>query len=140
MRVADHDYVTPYRSNTRTCEATGCKLATRESKPYCPEHVGMNAHAMLVLQRIAEREAEDERVRKGKARVETYNIDGITAQEIVQNLYEHGPRTRERLCRELSIDREILDGYAQALITAKRVFIGRTVRGSETLILSKALS
>jgi hypothetical protein len=137
MRVADINVQQPYRSQTRICELPGCKLTTRESKPFCPDHVGENTHAGKVLAEIARREAEDEMVLKGEAHPSVYNLRGITARSILQQLAEHGTRTKERLCRELGLERKVLDGYSDALMAKGAVVIGRTSRGSETLSLAK---
>jgi len=135
MRIADIE-AQPYRSQTRVCGLPGCKLVTREAKPYCPEHVGKNAHAGRVLAEIARREEEDAAVATGGAPT-SYNLRGITSQSVIQQLTEHGTRTKERLCRELGLDRRVLDGYSNALLAVGAVVTGRTVRGSETLSLAR---
>jgi predicted transcriptional regulator len=121
--------------NNRICEAEGCLDSTRDGKPYCPDHVEMNPHAKRVAQEIARRKKEDDQVREGELSVSEFNIHGITARSILQHLREHGTRTKERLCRELNLEREVLDGYAQALIMKGLIHPGRTNRGSVTLSL-----
>jgi len=137
MRVADIDSgPSTHRAQTRVCGYAGCHHGTREGKPFCSEHVGLNEHAQKVLAQIALREAEDARVTDVMTKVKDYNVRGITARSIVQNLAEHGVRTKERLCRELNLERPVLDGYAKALINRGLLHLGRTGRGSETLSLT----
>jgi len=96
-----------------------------------------NTHASQVLKEIATREAEDELVLRHDTPVSGYNISGITAQSIIQQLAEHGTRTAARLCRELSIDREVLDCYVEALVEQGCVTLGRTNRRNLTLTLRR---
>lgn len=136
MRVADiHLGNTAYRSQTRKCEVPECDQSTREGKPYCSEHVGKNSYAAKVLADIARRDAEDTFVLNPRTKVKDYPIDGVTARAIVQNVRENGTRTKERLCRELNIEKKLLDAYSKALIRSGVLRLGRTGRGSETLSL-----
>lgn len=136
MRVVEKSPTSgSYRSGSRACEARGCAASTREGKAFCPEHVGLNRYAMKVMREIAEREAEDAAVLKTRTPISDYNTQGITAQAILQCLRENGTRTRARLCRELNIERPLLDAYAKALIREGLVHEGRTNRGGETLAL-----
>jgi len=141
MRIEDrHEGATAYQSNTRACELQGCPNVTREGKPFCPEHVDLNPHALRVTQEIAQREAEDAIVAKGDTPVSGYNVRGLTAQAILQDLIEHGTRTKARICRELSLERSVLDGYVEALVEKGLIAEGLTQRGSETLSLRRPAS
>lgn len=117
------------------CGFTGCSHGTREGKPFCPEHVELNEHAKKVLAHISARELEDAKVVDAKTKIKDYNVRGITARSIVQHLAEHGTRTKERLCRELGLERPVLDAYSEALIKRGLIHLGKTGRGSETLAL-----
>ena len=135
--IPAHTGNTSYSSGARVCGAWGCKFTTREGKPHCPEHVQLNPHASRVLQDIAQRAAEDALVAKGDTPAEGCNIRGLTAQAILQKLDEHGTRTRARICRDLSLAREVLDGYATALVKRGLIVEGKTQRGSVTLSLHR---
>jgi len=138
MRVADR---TPIPTNTpvsRACKIDGCELTTREGKPFCPEHIDETPYVRALLESIADRNAEDEKVRKREIDPEDYNLCGITAQSILQQLRNYGTRTRVRICRELMLDKKTLDGYADALARADLVVLGSTHRGCETLSLRPA--
>jgi len=132
-----HTGSTSYTSGARTCGDLGCTKATREGKPYCPDHVGKNSHANRVLQDIAKRTAEDQAVAAGITPVAGYNIRGITARAILQQLDEFGVRTKARLCRELTLERGVLDGYVKALLKRGLVVEGVNKRGVETLRLRR---
>ena len=136
MRILDRileQSTTP--SIGRLCEYPGCLLTTRDGKPYCPEHVEENPYAKRVTEEIARRKRDDDRARKPKAPISSFNIEGITAQSILQHLGEHGTRTRERLCRELALEFDVLDGYIRALLKKDLIYLGRTHRGNVTLSL-----
>lgn len=127
----------PRRLSPRHCEAPGCNQATREGKAYCSDHVEMHPYVQDLIMRLEEREAEDERVnRRGPRAV---NLQGITTQEILQHLAFHGPRTEERLCRELNLEVKTLQGYVQAMRRKKLVTLGHTKRGSTVVKLAKPL-
>jgi predicted transcriptional regulator len=127
----------PRRLSPRHCEATGCSHATREGKAYCSDHVEMHPYVQDLITRLEQREEEDERVNKRGPRA--VNLQGITTQEILQHLAFHGPRTEERLCRELNLDVKTLQGYVQALRRKKLVTLGHTKRGSTVVKLTKAM-
>lgn len=127
----------PRRLSPRHCEAPDCNQATREGKAYCSDHVEMHPYVQDLIMRLEEREAEDERVnRRGPRAV---NLQGITTQEILQHLAFHGPRTEERLCRELNLEVKTLQGYVQAMRRKKLVTLGHTKRGSTVVKLAKPL-
>lgn len=115
----------------RRCEAPNCSAATREGKPYCTEHIAQHPYVVDLLAALDQRDEDDavaamhyDRRRAG------VNLQGITAQEIVMHLSVNGPRTAERLCRELSLDLQTLAGYIRALKRAKAVTETRSRRGS----------
>jgi Tfp pilus assembly protein PilF len=117
------------------CEAPDCDRTTREGKPFCSEHVAQNDYASKVLAEIAKRERQDEYVLRPNTKPKNYPTDGVTAQSILQQLSEKGTRTKERLCRELNIEKPLLDAYTEALVRKRLIRVGRTSRGSETLSL-----
>jgi len=137
MKIVIPERLNSSFSNTRTCSDGECMNATREGKPYCPDHVGQNPYSSKVLEYIVRRAAEDEQIRLELTEPEDINVQGITAQEILQNIAEHGPRTKERLCRELSIEAKVMEGYIKALADRGLVAKGTTSRGSVVVSLRK---
>lgn len=121
-------------STTRTCDVRGCVQTTREGKPYCPDHVEQHPYVQNILSILAEREAEEEKVRQRGARA--VDPQGLTARELVLHLSLHGARTVERLSRELQLDSKVLDGYVGALVRRGVVALGRTNRGSTVVRLA----
>jgi hypothetical protein len=118
----------PRRIAPRHCEHDGCDQATREGKAYCSDHVEEHPYVQGLLNRLAERDRQDDDVaRRGSKAVD---LGGITAQEILAHLAFHGPRTEERLCRELNVGDKTVAGYVQALKRARLVTLGTTKRGS----------
>jgi predicted transcriptional regulator len=97
----------------------------------------MHPYVQDLIARLEQRESEDERVHKRGPRA--VNLQGITTQEILQHLAFHGPRTEERLCRELNLEVKTLQGYVQALRRKKLVTLGHTKRGSTVVKLTKPL-
>lgn len=138
MRLSDlRAHETSQRRQTKYCDVEGCNAATREGKPYCPDHIEMSPYVRGVVGALLQREREDEAVLRAAHPERVCNFDGITVQGIIQQLAVHGTRSRERLCRELSMDRELLDKYAEALIKRRLVIGGRSDRRRETLTLRK---
>jgi len=137
MRIVIPERINSGLSNTRTCSENDCAKATREGKPYCPDHVELNPHSRIVVAEIARRQEEDEQIRLGKTEVVDVNLAGITAKEILQNLDDHGPRTTQRLCRELSIEPTVINGYIEALGKRGLISIGKTSRGSVMVSLQR---
>lgn len=110
----------------RRCEL--CGDATREGKPYCPEHVERHPYVQEVLAVLEERSAEERRVlRRGASAVDPR---GVNAREILLQLHLYGERTVERLARDLQLDPALVPHYAQALARRGLVSLGRTERGS----------
>jgi hypothetical protein len=124
-------------SNTRSCSADECVLATREGKPYCPEHVELNPYSRRVAADIRRRADEDDRIRQGLTAPTDVNLRGITAQEILQNLVDHGARTKQRLCRELNLEISVIDVYIDALLAHNIITLSLTTRGSTMVSLRR---
>jgi predicted phage gp36 major capsid-like protein len=137
VRSEPHRGTKPSSFGPHHCDAVGCKRATQATKSFCSEHVVLNSYAHKVLARMAQREEEDAIVAAGSSPPSDYNVKGVTAREILQELAHHGPRTRKRICRELSLEREVLDGYADALLLKKLIVEGTTTRGGATLALRR---
>ncbi|MGD9725474.1 MAG: hypothetical protein AB7L09_00435 [Nitrospira sp.] len=139
MRLADIPETLGYRSQVRECDVEGCSEKTREGKQYCLEHLELNPYAAKVMADIAQRDADDAYAVSRGAVPENINTEGVTAMEILHHLAEHGARTKERLCRELCVDREVVDAYTEALRIRGWVLVGQTCRRNETLTLARPL-
>ncbi|MCA8921624.1 MAG: hypothetical protein KDD82_07415 [Planctomycetes bacterium] len=115
------------RVEARKCGAAGCMESTREGKPYCPEHVLMNPYVRELLERLAGREAEEQKVlRVGQRAVDP---EGITAQEILSYLRVHGQRSLPQLGRELTLDVKLVGSYVRVLESKRWVKTKRDARG-----------
>jgi hypothetical protein len=134
-RAIEHLSQRNLSSTTRFCDVSGCTQTTREGKPFCPDHVDQHPYVQTILGMLAEREQEEDRVRK--AGFKAVNPQGLTARELVLHLSLHGARTVERLSRELQLDSKVLDGYVGALVRKGIVSLGRTNRGSTVVRLAR---
>jgi hypothetical protein len=123
----------PHTPSTRGCRHGDCEAMTREGKPYCPDHVDVHPYVRNLLDALAGRRAEEERVRSAGA--DAVDMDGITAREVVLHLSLHGARTIERISRELQIDGEIVTGYVAALDERDLIVTSATNRGSTVVKL-----
>ena len=110
---------------------------TREGKPFCSEHVEKHPYVQNVLKQLDTRDAEDAAVlEKGESAA---NLAGITAHELLQQLELNGPRTVQRLARELNIDHKIVTGYVNALSKRGLVETDLTRRGSTVVMIAEHL-
>lgn len=112
-------------SDSLPCEA--CGQPTREGKPYCPEHVDQQPYVAELLAELARQEAELAMVSlHGSDAVDT---SGLTARELLQLVRLHGPRTVQRLGRELNIKPIIIRSYVRAMSEVGMVELGISKRG-----------
>lgn len=118
----------------RTCRTPECGQSTREGKPFCPDHVDKHSYVQEILKILEEREAEEERVRVQGP--EAVNLTGLTAQELMLHLSQHGSRTVERLSREFQLEAPVMHNYVSALLEEGLVIVGRTTRGSTVVRLA----
>ncbi|MGE0707640.1 MAG: hypothetical protein AB7N76_08235 [Planctomycetota bacterium] len=125
QRAIEHPYASP-QVGTRPCNV--CGQTTREGKPFCSEHVEQHGYVREILTILANKEAEEERVRlEGPQAVDPA---GLTAQELLLHLRLNGSRTIERLSRELQLGPAVVSRYVDALVEHGEVSTGRTTRGS----------
>lgn len=117
-----------------------CQAATKDGKTHCSEHIEHRPYVKSLLEKLAERDAENELVRQ-KGKKAGVAVNSITAKEILMELFIKGPRTEERLCRELNLELGVLQGYIQFFKAKGKVSLGHTNRGSTmvTLIGAPAL-
>ena len=118
----------PYNGGTKSCAWNGCGKTTREGKPFCSDHVEQHGYVQEILEILAEKEAEEERVRQHGS--DAVDPEGLNARELLLHLDQHGSRTIERLAREFQLESNVISGYVEALASRGRVVTGRTTRGS----------
>lgn len=121
------------RTCSRICDVNGCQQSCRDGKPYCPDHVDHNPYVQGILQVLVACEEEAELVkRKGAAKVDP---EGLTSKELILHLNLHGPRTAERLAREMNLEAAVLAGYLKSLSKRGLIVFGATGRGSTVVKL-----
>ena len=116
----------PERPVARHCDAPDCRSATRSGKPFCPKHVDRLPYVQELLGKIANREAEEARVRDQGPRA--VDPEALTSKEVVQFLRVNGKRSVPRLARDLNLDFETLDHYVDALIRHGQIELVRIKR------------
>lgn len=121
------------RTESRWCEHASCTQRTRDGKPFCLDHVEDHPYVQALVVKIAEREAQDERVKRAW---EEADLAGVTAREILLHLDLHGARTEERLVRELHLDLRVVTNYLMALSASGQIVFGITSRGSRVARLA----
>jgi hypothetical protein len=113
--------------DTRWCEFEGCVKATNGRKPYCTVHMIEMPYVREVQERIQAREAEWGRVERGGSRA--VDVEGVTAQEILEYARFQGPCTVRRLSKDLNISRGLLDPYMKSLHRHGRIKLTANKRG-----------
>jgi len=105
---------TPWRGGTRRrCKAGGCQQTTREGKPYCSNHTGLNPYAMVVLEELERISRERNLVLlNGK---ECVDLKSTTAQEIIRVLRQKGTKTIAGLAKDLQLSEKLISRYLQAM-------------------------
>lgn len=98
----------------RRCESPGCSRATREGKPFCPEHVTSHPYVQELERTLEAQRVEQARVRKRGARA--VDPAGLTAEEIVRQIRVQGPRSVRALAREMALDPRTTRAYVDALV------------------------
>ena len=88
-------YITT-RGPSLRCES--CGEPTRERKPFCPEHVGLNDRAGMLFAKLAAVEKEIESVSKGGSRL--VNVKGLVVEEIMAGIAHAGQLTWVRLVKD----------------------------------------
>lgn len=126
------------RHPSRQCEREGCLERTRDGKPFCQQHVDSHVYVQEVLRQLAERDAQDEAVAAHGAKA--VRFDSVTAYEVILHLSLHGPRTIERLVREVNVEKKVLRGYLSAMRNKKLVTFSTTKRGATLVKLRKGVA
>jgi len=122
------------RRNKITLDCELCGAITREGKPYCSEHVHMQPYVEHLLSQLAAQEKEHERVLVKGTRAA--NLKSLTAKELKMHLHLFGPRTVNRLARELNLDSSVIAIYVKKMERAKVVSTSVTRRGHVMVVLN----
>jgi len=139
----------PTRSGRRSpparCEHpkddAACNAATREGKPFCPDHVKDHKYVKHLLRLIASKEDEIERIDKAatlEIAVSLVTPNGIVVSDFMRCLREHGWITRPRLRRETQYSPRVVDAVSNAVIRMRLVEETRSQRGDPALQLLPA--
>lgn len=120
--------------NHGSCEHPGCVERTREGKPYCYDH--LDAHPYVRWLESAIKSAKEADDLAGRVVPDPASLDAnITVRDLVVHLENHGPRTEERLGRELSLSVTAVRNYSAALETRGAIERAKTRRGSTVVRL-----
>ena len=117
IRVVDLTQSGVTKGKPRYCST--CGQITSHGKKFCVDHVDSNPYVANLMVNLSEREEQDLKVKEKGSRM--VKLGSITAQEIINCLEIHGPRTVERMSRDLDVEVAVLQGYVQAL--QKRGFV-----------------
>jgi len=124
----------PINTTTHTKKCEICEKATREGKPFCPEHVEHNDYVRDILQ-ILEVQAEEHAKVLTRAGIRAITSDSLTAREMVKVLSVRGTSTVNRISREMNLDLKLVEVYARYLVKRQITHSGITTRGARTLTL-----
>jgi hypothetical protein len=117
----------------RYCKVEGCTEATNGCKDFCSDHVEYHPYVRNLMRRLNLREHEDEEVRREGSTV--VNMEGITVKEILLHLTLSGPRTEERLAREVQVDQVIIHNCLVRLSKEGIIKFGYNARNSVSVQL-----
>jgi len=141
-RQGDKLLVSGSHSKTAHCAAPLCGQTTRESKPFCPDHLMEAPYVAAIMGELKDRADELGRLRKlieadAKKPWRTVDVLGGNCREILRHLSQLGGRTVERINREVFQTQELLltENIVRALAAARMVKVGRTSRGSSVVEL-----
>jgi len=115
------------RRRAPRCNEPTCDRATREGKPFCPDHIEQQPYVAKLMARLERRDVEQERVRKRGGRA--VDVEGPTSQEILDYLRLHGQRTFPRIALDLNISIALTEIYLYALRRKGQVSIDQNRRG-----------
>lgn len=140
-RVPPDDKKRKKKEESKKCDAikedgTRCNRKTKDGKEQCTDHVINAPYAKSIKARLAEMEAIDELAAKGGKHLKKIDIGTNEAvREIFATLRTLGPRTLERLCKDLNKDAKTVRGYVDLLKRKKLVKEGKTKRGAALISL-----
>jgi DNA-binding transcriptional ArsR family regulator len=116
------------------CALEGCQQTTSLRKPYCAEHVDELPYARALIEVLIRQTLEEERVaRFGSTAV---NLQGLTVEQLLQHLDQHGPTTTTGLGRALFLSESVVFAYALSLADAGLVCTRRGSKGKVLISLT----
>lgn len=118
----------------RRCIADHCVFATREGKPYCPDHVEEHWYVQGILKKIANMNRAEERIAEFGIRV--VDPRGALAGEILDRLGAEphwGYASVARLIREVRRQPAVVHKILYVLAKHGRVRLDRNNRGGRTV-------
>lgn len=126
------------RTKTRLpCEV--CGTQTSENKPYCINCIDNYPYIVALKKQVEFLEQEEKKaadaVQNGTKIIVPKK--SIILEEIINHLKIHGPKTVERLARELNHSAKIIHAYVRAMVRRKLIKAGLTRRQK---IIASALS
>ena len=113
----------------RECRIEGCSQATREAKPYCPDHVHMNPYVASLISDIAS-DQEDQEAR----RVLAYGPIAVSILTVVRE--NRGLATLSRIIRMTRLSNTDLLRVLEAMAGETRVKFTTTNKGRTIVRLS----
>ena len=116
-----------------------CGKATRERKPYCPEHIMEMAYP--ASRRAMLDKTEEELKKVSKVGAKAVNLEGLVVEEIMCNLAQVGRRTWRRLCKERvfffnDTDTDTADAYLLRLKRAGYVDVWKSSRNVDVVAIT----
>lgn len=114
-----------------------CGKTTREGKAFCTEHIHRLPYAASLITKIKDIETDDALAESVKDDPEILSqlAESITAEEILNELEQHGPRSIERLALALNKSIKAVRGYVKALKKDGKVSTKTTRRGYTSVSL-----
>lgn len=113
------------REKTRHCKT--CGKATQEGKRYCTDHVKQHEYVVDLIRKLELSDLEELEVRQQG--YQAIRPDSIIAKDMIAILKSQGPRSIERLSRELRRDSELVERYVEYLYQQGLVELKETNRG-----------
>lgn len=109
--------------------------ATRESKPYCTDHVEKHPYVVKLLQEIEQREAEVSVLERFRSRRPSRT--SFLIEELIRDLMYgcEGAATVPRLCRNLQLGTSLVTRIARVAAEEDLVVLGKNSRGFVTVHL-----
>lgn len=141
VRIVDRGEGGKYKAEVGRCEMLEngrvCGAPTREGKRLCPDHIEKGSYIQRIAAKQLEMAAADKAAAKGKIKLSDKDIiTNETVRELLLMLELSGPKTIERLVRELNRDQNVVEAYVAALKKKKLVKTKLNKRGSTMVFLS----
>ena len=113
------------RPSSKYCES--CGSYTQEGKPFCSEHVERHSYIAELLSKLAEKDAEINRVRhQGPSGI---SENSIIAKDILIRIRVDDAKTAEGLAKELGLDTPLIREYINYLMDRNKIVPKRGPRG-----------